>query len=122
MSIKFTKPEDPEAYLEQAKRNECLASKISDEIEKSDQWVVIIRFYSALHYLENQVIPKGGTSSHDQRHNYVEDHYSRKAYRSWRFLHNQSEQARYNCKPISSEIKNESLTRLQTFKKELGFE
>lgn len=91
----------PKEHKEGGKRSEEVADIISSQYNEYDEWIIITTFYSALHYVECELMRTGlSTSSHDRRQQHIEKcpTMDQSIYRRYRYLHDISEEARYNCK------------------------
>lgn len=110
--------------VEFAKNNENFSNELYDEYPNQKNWIVTIRFYSYLHYVEEKLNMHGYTSnSHDDRKNKIRscsqvDNRARTIYRK---LEDISRDARYECIEMTEEDVEESETQLVEGKNILGF-
>lgn len=92
-------------HIQQGKKNQALAQILMNGISGYDDWVVTTTFYSALHFVESELmtvgLPAGGHHTR-QKHiskcaNDSRSDIDDSIYHRYRYLQDQSEQARYYC-------------------------
>jgi len=112
------------SHVEFARNNEDLAEDFRDTFSNQNNWVVIMHFYSYLHYAE-EVLERCGYSqkSHKERKNNLDDcsQIDRKGYKIYRFLYDTSRDARYECLEIEDESVDTCREKLMEGKEILGF-
>jgi len=110
--------------VEFARNNEAFAQTISEDYPKQPNWVVTVRFYSLLHYVEQTLNRYGynSKSHHDRKEKIREcrqiDDRMRKLYRR---LEDLSKMARYDCIEMDNEDLEKSLQTLENGKEVLGY-
>ena len=94
------------------------------DVDNQNDWIVTVRFYSLLHYVEKRLQDYGYSSrSHDGRkENVLECRYiDNKVRKLYRRLEDVSRDARYECIRTSDEDVTKSESTLQEGKDVLGF-
>lgn len=110
--------------IELARNNEDFADDVLSDYNNQNNWVITIRFYSFLHYVEERLNSHGYSSnSHKDRKNNIRncrpiDDKVRKIYR---FLEDISRDARYECIHMTKEDVEKSGEKLEEGKNILGF-
>lgn len=111
-------------HIDFARNNEDFAEEIVTDISNQNNWVVIVRFYSYLHYVEERLTSEGLTSDshHDRKKNILRcKAIDNKARNIYRFLEDISRDARYECMSMSDDDVASSLAKLEEGKSVLGF-
>jgi GTP cyclohydrolase FolE2 len=110
--------------VEFAKENETFAEDIGEHYDNKNNWIVTVRFYSLVHYVEETLSSHGYTSrSHDDREDnilncrYVDD----KVRKLYRRLYDVSRDARYECVRLNDEDVKMSKETLEEGKNILGY-
>jgi len=91
-------------HIRQAEHNEALAARCTQNFP---DWAMTALFYAALHWAEAYFYadrPSGkpdGYITHDERSAAVLDRISQEAYTQYRYLEDQSRNARYRCTRFS---------------------
>lgn len=110
-------------HREFAEENEEFAIDISSGFEDKSNWIITIRFYSLIHYVEERLKSYGYDSrSHDGRKDNIRncryiDNKMRKLYRR---LEDISRDARYECIRMDEEDVEKSRETLEEGKEILG--
>jgi hypothetical protein len=110
--------------LTQAKKNEELADLLNKTYSNYSDWVVIVRFYSALQYVEHELMSHGmSAGSHEDRQNKISNcgAMDRSVYKRYRYLQDLSEKARYYCKKFDRSAVTQSESILIEIKVKLNF-
>lgn len=107
-----------------ARSNEQFADNLIEEFSSRKNWIVTIRFYSLLHYVEEQLRNHGYESrTHDNRKDNIRacramDNRVRTLYRR---LEDVSRDARYECIEMDDEDVEMSASTLEEGKDILGY-
>lgn len=107
-----------------AQNNEVFSDTILEDHPDQKNWVVTIRFYSYIHYVEEKLKMHGYSStSHDNRKDNIRncaqvDNRARSIYRK---LEDISRDARYECIKMTDDDVEESESKLEEGKNVLGF-
>lgn len=107
-----------------ARENENFAQEILSELEDRKNWVVTVRFYSLLHYVEERLQAHGYNSrSHEKRKDNIRDcrHVDNKVRKLYRRLEDVSRDARYECIRMGDDDVRKSEETLEEGKRILGF-
>lgn len=107
-----------------ARENEEFAMNLADTFSNQNNWVVTVRFYSLLHYIEEILQNQGYNSSHhgDRKRNILQcPHTDDKLHRLYRRLEDASKDARYRCIRLSDDDVKVSEETLEEGKDILGF-
>lgn len=108
-----------------AKENEEFAEDIISEFESQSNWVVTVRFYSLVHYVEERLDSHNYNSENhtDRKSNIRSCKYVDNAVRAkYRLLEDLSRDARYECIRMDGDDVNKSEKVLQEGKELLGFD
>lgn len=107
-----------------ARENEKVAEKLAVTNEEDRNWIVTVRFYSFLHYVEERLQANGyDSNTHGDRMDNIRkcpsiDNY---AYNLYKTLYDLSRDARYECLRMGESEVKESKKRLKKGKEILGF-
>lgn len=107
-----------------AENNEVFSDEILSDYPDQKNWIVTIRFYSFLHYVEEKLKIHGYTSNnHDNRKDNIRNcpHVDNRARTIYRLLEDISRDARYECIEMTEEDVEKSETKLEEGKDVLGF-
>jgi hypothetical protein len=107
-----------------ARKNEEFANELKPGNTPRKNWIVTIRFYSFLHYVEERLQAHGYNSrSHHDRKNNIRNcrHIDDKIRKIYRQLEDISRDARYECVRLENEDIEMSEKSLEEGKKVLGF-
>lgn len=110
--------------VEFARENEDFADDLDLSENPSKNWVVIVRFYSYLHYVEEylQMYNYNSRSHNDRRENIRNcPHIDNKARKIYRLLEDISRDARYECIRMTEDDVQKSKENLDEGKDVLGF-
>lgn len=110
--------------VEFARENEEFADDIQESRDRNN-WVVTIRFYSLLHYIEGQLDACGYDSiNHDDREDNILNckMMDNQVYKLYKFFRDTSRDARYECIRMTEEDVTESEEKLEKGKELLGFD
>jgi hypothetical protein len=110
--------------IEFARNNENFAADILSEHSDQKNWVVTIRFYSYIHYVEERLESHDYTSNshNDRKDNILQCRsVSDKAWRIYRALEDISRDARYECIKMTREDVERAEEKLEEGKEVLGF-
>jgi len=113
-------------HVEFARLNEGFASDLYDDPNYQDRknWMVTVRFYSLLHYVEQRLVMEGydSKSHHDRKENIREcASVENVIYNRYRELEDLSRDARYECHWMTDEDVQRAGRVLERAKDELGF-
>lgn len=109
--------------VEFARENENFAEIIDDNHDRNN-WVVTVRFYSLLHYIEERLDACGYNSrSHKDREDNILNckTVDNQIYNLYRFLQDLSRDARYECVRMGEDEVEKSREKLNEGKEILGF-
>lgn len=112
------------SHGEFARENEEFADEVESKHSDRKNWVVTIRFYSYVHYVEEvlQSHDYNSKSHRDRKKNIRNCKYvDNQAYRVYRWFEDISQLARYECVRMDSEKVTESEDYLSRGKGILGF-
>lgn len=112
------------SHAEGAKENEDFADTLDPSEMEHKNWIVIVRFYSYLHYVEERLQSEGYDSDrHKERMENIRrcPSIDNKAYNVYRTLYDLSRDARYECMRMECNEINMSESRLEDGKQILGF-
>jgi CRISPR/Cas system CSM-associated protein Csm4 (group 5 of RAMP superfamily) len=107
-----------------ARENEAFAEDIFSEYDNQSNWVVTIRFYSLLHYVEETLqLHNYSSKSHGDRKNKIRrcKYIDNKVYSIYRTLEDLSKDARYECIEMEAEDVEKSEEKLNEGKTVLGY-
>jgi len=107
-----------------ARDNEEFAEDLTSSHPDKNDWIITIRFYSLLHYIDERLVMHGyNATSHNERKNSIQDcnDIDNRVHSLYRSLEDLSRQARYNCIEMRDEDVEESERRLEEGKNILGF-
>lgn len=112
------------SHISGARENEELANSLDVSEPENRNWIVTIRFYSYVHYIE-QILESYNYSSntHIERKDNIEkcNGTDQTAYKIYRFLEDLSRDARYECIRMGTEELDITKKKLKSGKKSLGF-
>ena len=109
-----------------ARESENLTEEMNCSLENKikNNWIVTVRFYTYLHYVEQRLQEYDYTSrSHNNRKENIRNckQIDNKARKLYRRLEDMSRDARYECVEMSDEDVKESLSTLEEGKQVLNF-
>lgn len=110
--------------IEFARNNEQFADDISEDYPNQKNWIVTIRFYSFIHFVEERLKSYDYYSkTHDERKDNIRSckDISDEAYHIYRFLEDISRDARYECIAMTDEDASKACEKLEKGKRVLGF-
>lgn len=110
--------------VEVAEENEVFADDILEGFDNKNNWVVTVRFYSLVHYIEERLTTYDYNSrSHDNREENILDcrYIDNKVRKLYRRLYDVSRDARYECVRLGEEDVRKSEETLAEAKEILGF-
>jgi hypothetical protein len=110
--------------VEFARNNEGFSDDLIKDYPNQKNWVVTIRFYSYLHYVEEELNKHGYNSrTHDDRKKNIRicKHIDNRARSIYRTLEDISRDARYECIEMNEEDVKKSGEKLEKGKNILGF-
>lgn len=108
-----------------AEKNEQFAESLDGSQAVERGWIVTVRFYSLLHYVEERLTSHGYTSErHNQRMDNIKscNAVETAVYKKYRALYDISRDARYECVRMNQEDVEESERILDEGKRMLGFD
>jgi len=111
-------------HVEFANENESFANTIKSDFEDENNWVITVRFYSLLHYVEERLQSHGYNSrSHRDRKENIRNcrYIDNKVRKYYRRLEDVSRDARYECILMDDEDVEMSAETLEQCKDALGF-
>lgn len=112
------------SHISGARENEQFADSLNPSEDNHRNWIVIVRFYSFLHYVEERLESEGYNSKkHAERMENIRrcPSIDNKAYNIYRTLYDLSRDSRYECIRMGDSEVNESENRLEDGKEVLGF-
>lgn len=107
-----------------ARESEQFAEDLIDDFEERKNWIVTIRFYSLLHFIEERLQHHGFSSrSHDDRKENIRSckHTDNRLRTLYRRLEDTSRDARYECIRMTGEDVRMSAETLEEGKRILGY-
>lgn len=107
-----------------ARNNEEFAENIASDYPGQQNWVVTVRFYSYLHYVEERLQSCGYSSdTHKDRKENIRNcnAVDNKARKIYRFLEDISRDARYECHRMTEQEANKAKEKLEEGKDILGY-
>ena len=107
-----------------ARENEQFAASLDKSQDAQRNWIVTIRFYSLLHYVEERLEAENyGANTHRDRRNNIKKcpALDDKIYIIYRFLEDLSRDSRYRCIRMDDEEVDEAEKRLENAKEIMGF-
>lgn len=111
------------SHISGARENEELADSLDSSEPENRNWIVTIRFYSYVHYIE-EILESHDFSSntHKERKDNIKEcnGMDRTAYKIYRFLEDLSRDARYECIRMDEDDLTVSERKLDTGKETLG--
>lgn len=113
------------SHVEAAGENEALAASLDRAVGAHRNWIVTIRFYALLHYVDARLIEYGyKPEKHHERGDAIRDcdYLDAALYKVYRMLYDLSEDARYKCVRMSTEDVRVSNRQLERGKKLAGFD
>lgn len=111
-------------HVKGARENEEFADTLDPSEKIHKNWIVIVRFYSYLHFVEERLQMEGYESDrHKERMENIRrcPSIDDKAYNIYRTLYDLSRDARYECLRMGDDEIDESESRLENGKQILGF-
>lgn len=111
-------------HIEFARRSEAFSDNLCNDYSEQKNWIVTIRFYSYLHYVERQLDRHGYDSeTHRNRKDNIRNcpHIDNRARSIYRLLEDLSKDARYECIEMTENDVEESEKKLDEGKEVLGF-
>lgn len=109
-------------HLSKANNNENFVNALLNNHSKYDDWVIVGRFYAALHYIDAEFADE---NIHPQKHNERFDELrdsrtiSSRVYSNYDTLYDLSKQARYKCVKITPGLRKSSDKALKNIKSAL---
>ncbi|WP_128904790.1 hypothetical protein [Halorubrum amylolyticum] len=111
------------SHISGARENEELADSLDSSEPENRNWIVTIRFYSYVHYIE-EILESYNYSSntHKERKDNIErcNGIDRTAYKIYRFLEDISRDARYECIRMGESELTKTEEKLSRGKEALG--
>lgn len=109
----------------EAQHNEDFYQEIDSAYQDYRDWVIVGRFYTAVHYIDAQLADDGiHPESHRERFQEIQNSYqselNQRLYSNFNTLYDLSKQARYHCIDINEGLLNSSRIALNNIKTELG--
>lgn len=112
-------------HVEFARENEEFADDIQSEFEDKNNWIVTVRFYSFIHYVEERLRSyEYDSRSHDMRKENIRNckYIDNKVRNLYRRFEDVSRDARYECVRMDEEDVEMSEETLREGKEILGFD
>ena len=107
-----------------AEENETFAEEIMSQFEDKTNWVVTVRFYSLVHYVEERLTDYSyNSNNHSDRKDNIRDcqYIDNSVRRKYRLLEDLSRDARYECIRMNDDDVTKSGEVLEEGKNLLGF-
>lgn len=111
-------------HEDKAQENEELANNLESDTNYSDinDWIVTILFYTAVHFVEAELADINiHSNDHQDRRENIGRHLS-SLYSDYKTLKQRSENARYQCKIMTSRLLSDSKDDLNSIKSSLGID
>lgn len=111
--------------IEFANNNQEFAEDLLSDYPDQKNWVVTIRFYSYIHYVEGKLkIYDMESNTHSERKDNIRECHGvdNRARNIYRFLEDISRDARYECQEMTESEVQRSEDKLEEGKSVLGFE
>lgn len=114
----------PEEHENQAQKNEEFSEKIKINHQDYEDWLITVRFYSFVHYIQCRIAQEGkSTYSHKQRKKQIKNlpNIPIILYKTYRRFEDLSRDVRYDCISVKKSDIEDSKKWLKKAKKNLGF-